>query len=72
MNFYSLIGNIVLVIYRNLVKALWCIAQALGTLLNAAIALIAMKLLYEFLLYAALMSVVVCAFVAINWNFKYR
>ena len=52
--------------------AMWYITQALGTLLNALIALVQLNLMYEFLIYTVLMVAVVILFVAINWKFKYR
>ena len=51
---------------------MWYITQALGTLLNALIALVQLNLMYEFLIYTVLMVAVVILFVAINWKFKYR
>lgn len=51
---------------------MWYITQALGTLLNAAIALIRFPLEYEFGTYTVLMLAVNIAFVAINWRYKYR
>ena len=50
---------------------MWCITQALGTLLNAAIALINISLLYQFISYSGLMVVVILLFIAVNWRYKY-
>ena len=51
---------------------MWYITQALGTLLNALIALVQLNLMYEFLIYTVLMVAVVILFIAINWKFKYK
>ena len=68
----TIIDSISLILSRNLIKALWCITQALGAGLNAAIALIELPLIYEFVLFTALMCVVIFVFVVINWNYKYK
>ena len=51
---------------RNLVTALWYIAQALGVLLNAAVVQIPISLVYQFFLYFVLMLLVTGLFMAIN------
>ncbi|CAI8054280.1 Probable peptide transporter ptr2 [Geodia barretti] len=51
---------------RNLVTALWYIAQAMGVLLNAAVVQIPISLVYQFFLYFVLMLLVTGLFMAIN------
>ncbi len=57
---------------RNIVTALWAIAQALGTLLNAGIAEIPMTLKYEFFVYLLLISIVTVVFIVVNRNYQYK
>ena len=51
---------------RNVVTALWYIAQALGVLLNAAVLQIPISLVYQFFLYFLLMLLVTAIFLAVN------
>ena len=57
--------------YSNIIKALWCITQALGSVLNVVIALIAFPLVYQFLLYSITMAIVISIFILVNKNYKY-
>ena len=52
--------------HRNVVTALWYIAQALGVLLNVAVVQLPVSLVYQFFLYFSLMLLVTVSFTAIN------
>lgn len=58
--------------FRNIVSALWGVTQALGTLLNAAIAQLSISLMAQFFTYMGLMVVVTLLFVVINRRYRYR
>ena len=53
-------------------SALWGVTQALGTLLNAAIAQLSISLMAQFFTYMGLMVVVTLLFVVINRRYRYR
>jgi len=57
---------------RNIVTGLWYLCQALGSLLNAGIAQIAMKRQWQFVMYSILMWLLLAAFLLLTKRYKYK
>ncbi|XP_065898332.1 solute carrier family 15 member 3-like isoform X2 [Dysidea avara] len=57
---------------RNIVTGLWYLCQALGSLLNAGIAQIAMKRQWQFVMYSGLMWLLLATFLLLTKRYKYK
>lgn len=57
---------------RNTVTALWYLCQALGSLLNAGIAQIAISRQWAFVMYSSMMWLLIIVFMLISKRYNYK